>query len=82
MSLLTNRLLLGALLLFAVDLIWVLSSELSDHIYHEEHYDKPFFTVFVKTTMFIIFLVGRIGCNKESCMNNGGNTSNSDGYRV
>lgn len=47
--------------MLCVDLIWVLSSELSDHIYHDEHFDKPFFTVFVKTGMFIVFLVGRVG---------------------
>ncbi|XP_048775113.2 solute carrier family 35 member F5-like isoform X2 [Ostrea edulis] len=78
-----KRLLLGIFVLLVVDLIWVASSEVTEYIFKDAHYDKPFFTTYIKTSMFSVYLLGfiffepwRQQCkNKTSSMtiNNGGN---------
>lgn len=84
----SQRLLLGLLVLLLVDVIWVLSSELTEvwylafylvsvlkkstilkillianvfhlqYIFHNTKFDKPFFTTYFKTSMFMIYLFG------------------------
>ncbi|CAH1788708.1 unnamed protein product [Owenia fusiformis] len=54
----TQRLVLGIFVLLVVDLIWVASSELTEYIFKDEHYDKPYFSTFLKTSMFVVFLLG------------------------
>lgn len=49
---------LGILLLLLVDIIWVASSELTSYIFQE--FDKPFFSTFAKTSMFVLYLLGFI----------------------
>ncbi|PIO14098.1 hypothetical protein AB205_0044250, partial [Aquarana catesbeiana] len=49
-----RRLVLGILLLLLVDIIWVASSELTSE------FDKPFFSTFAKTSMFVLYLLGFI----------------------
>ncbi|XP_067018259.1 solute carrier family 35 member F5-like isoform X3 [Acropora muricata] len=53
-----RRLALGVVVLLIVDVLWVGSAELSDYIYNNEKYDKPFFTSYMKTSVFMIYLVG------------------------
>ncbi|KAF6033748.1 SLC35F5 [Bugula neritina] len=53
-----QRLILGLFLLFLVDLIWVGSSELTEYIFKTVNYDKPFFTTYFKTAMFVVYLSG------------------------
>lgn len=53
-----HRLCLGALILIVVDLIWVCSSEVTEHLFKNEHYSKPFFSTYIKTVMFVIYLFG------------------------
>ncbi|XP_068752329.1 solute carrier family 35 member F5-like [Montipora capricornis] len=53
-----RRLVLGVIVLLLVDVIWVASAELSDFIFKDLGYDKPFFTTYFKTSSFIIFLAG------------------------
>lgn len=54
----THRLLLGILVLMLVDVIWVSSSEATKYLYRNDSYQKPFFTTYVKTSMFTIYLLG------------------------
>jgi len=76
----SQRLLLGLLLLLCVNVIWVLSSELTkvsrklllflyittglishsymQYIFINTEFDKPFFTTYFKTSMFMVYLMG------------------------
>ncbi|KAM4025002.1 solute carrier family 35 member F5 isoform 3-T5 [Anomaloglossus baeobatrachus] len=51
-----RRLVLGILVLLLVDVIWVASSELTSYIFQE--FNKPFFSTFAKTSMFVLYLLG------------------------
>ncbi|KAK5647587.1 hypothetical protein RI129_002479 [Pyrocoelia pectoralis] len=69
----TQRLVLGVFILLLVDVIWVSSSELTKYIYHNEAFEKPFFSTYVKTSMFTLYLLGfcfwppwREHCNKRN----------------
>lgn len=53
-----QRLILGVVVLLVVNIIWVASSELTKYIYKQAHYDKPFFTTYAKTAMFMVYLSG------------------------
>ncbi|KAL8564097.1 hypothetical protein ACOMHN_034574 [Nucella lapillus] len=53
-----QRLAIGVLVLLFVDIIWVASSELTEYIFKEINYKKPFFTTYVKTVMFSFYLLG------------------------
>ncbi|KAM4627071.1 solute carrier family 35 member F5 isoform 2-T3 [Discoglossus pictus] len=53
-----RRLALGIIVLLLVDVIWVASSELTSYIFQE--YNKPFFSTFAKTSMFVLYLMGFI----------------------
>nr|CAH0108781.1 unnamed protein product [Daphnia galeata] len=66
----SQRLLLGLLLLLFVDVIWVLSSELTKFIFQNAEYDKPFFTTYFKTSFFMIYLTGFIFAKswREQCV--------------
>ncbi|XP_068102440.1 solute carrier family 35 member F5 isoform X2 [Hyperolius riggenbachi] len=65
-----RRLLLGILLLLLVDVIWVASSELTSYIFQE--FNKPFFSTFAKTSMFILYLLGFAVWQpwRQQCSNN------------
>ncbi|XP_049963163.1 solute carrier family 35 member F5 isoform X2 [Schistocerca serialis cubense] len=54
----SQRLLLGLFVLLLVDIIWVSSSELTKYIYHNAEFEKPFFSTYVKTSMFTLYLLG------------------------
>lgn len=54
----TQKILAGTVILFIVDLMLVASSELSEHIFKVEGYGKPYFTTYLKTSMFIVYLLG------------------------
>ncbi|KAI4467251.1 solute carrier family 35 member f5 [Holotrichia oblita] len=69
----SQRLILGSFVLLLVDIIWVSSSELTKYIYHNETYEKPFFCTYLKTSMFMLYLLGfcfwppwRDSCHKPS----------------
>uniref|UniRef100_A0A3B3UBQ3 Solute carrier family 35 member F5 n=1 Tax=Poecilia latipinna TaxID=48699 RepID=A0A3B3UBQ3_9TELE len=47
-----RRMALGVVILLLVDVIWVASSELTTD------YNKPFFSTFTKTSMFVLYLLG------------------------
>ena len=53
-----RKFVLGVVVLLIVDLIWVGSAELSDYIFKEINYDKPYFTTYFKTAFFALFLLG------------------------
>ena len=54
------RITCGSIVLLIVDLIWVLSSELTEYLYKDKKYNKPFFSTYVKTSLFTIYLLGFI----------------------
>ncbi|XP_022098441.1 solute carrier family 35 member F5-like [Acanthaster planci] len=56
----SKRLFLGVLVLLTVDAIWVASSELTRYIFKDKGYDKPFFSTYLKTSMFMLYLLGFI----------------------
>ncbi|XP_028928721.1 solute carrier family 35 member F5 isoform X2 [Ornithorhynchus anatinus] len=51
-----RRVALGVSVLLLVDVIWVASSELTSYVFSQ--YNKPFFSTFAKTSMFVLYLVG------------------------
>uniref|UniRef100_H3AAC1 Solute carrier family 35 member F5 n=1 Tax=Latimeria chalumnae TaxID=7897 RepID=H3AAC1_LATCH len=53
-----RRMALGIVVLLLVDIIWVASSELTSYVFQE--YNKPFFSTFAKTSMFVLYLLGFI----------------------
>ncbi|XP_015126740.1 solute carrier family 35 member F5 [Diachasma alloeum] len=69
----SQRLVLGLLVLLLVDIIWVSSSELTKYVYKEASFEKPFFSTYVNTSMFTLYLLGlcfwppwRDQCNKPT----------------
>lgn len=53
-----QRLLAGILVLLLVDVIWVASSEFTKYIFTDLDFDKPFFTTYFKTSLFMSYLGG------------------------
>ncbi|XP_061649583.1 solute carrier family 35 member F5-like isoform X3 [Phyllopteryx taeniolatus] len=53
-----RRMALGVVILLLVDVIWVASSELTSYIFRRQDYNKPFFSTFTKTSMFVLYLLG------------------------
>ncbi|XP_018587860.1 solute carrier family 35 member F5-like [Scleropages formosus] len=53
-----RRMALGIIILLLVDVIWVASSELTLYIFKHQDYNKPFFSTFAKTSMFVLYLLG------------------------
>lgn len=69
----SQRYILGIIVLLLVDVIWVSSSEITQYIYNNEKFDKPFFTTYFKTSLFSLYLLGlcfwppwRDQCNYQS----------------
>ncbi|KAG8239108.1 hypothetical protein J437_LFUL018805 [Ladona fulva] len=54
----SQRFILGLFVLLLVDIIWVASSELTKYIYHNENFEKPFFSTYLKNSMFSLYLLG------------------------
>ncbi|XP_014673949.1 PREDICTED: solute carrier family 35 member F5-like [Priapulus caudatus] len=53
-----QRLLLGIFVLFLVVVIWVASAELTQYIFKEQGFSKPYFTTYFKTSLFMLYLTG------------------------
>ena len=53
-----QRLAIGLLTLLLVDIIWVASSELTEYIFKNQNYNKPFFSTYLKTSLFMLYLPG------------------------
>ncbi|XP_075251292.1 solute carrier family 35 member F5-like isoform X2 [Convolutriloba macropyga] len=54
----SSKIVFGTFVLLLVNIIWVLSSEISHFIYVDSEYNKPFFTTYIKTCMFSLLLTG------------------------
>ena len=76
-----QRILTGLILLLAVDLIWVASSEFTKYIFKDLDYDKPFFSTYFKTSLFMIYLTGFLSYKpwRDQCRN--GTWRGQDGGR-
>jgi hypothetical protein len=64
MSVKLYRITCGSIALLVVDLIWVLSAELTEYLFRGQAYDKPFFTAYVKTSLFTAYLLGFVVCRE------------------
>ena len=53
-----QRLVIGLLTLLLTDLIWVASSELTEYIFKTQKFNKPFFSTYLKTSLFMLYLPG------------------------
>ena len=53
-----QRLVIGLLTLLLTDIIWVASSELTEYIFKTQKYNKPFFSTYLKTSLFMLYLPG------------------------
>ena len=53
-----RRLAIGLLTLLLVDVIWVGSSELTEFIFKYQKFNKPFFSTYLKTSLFMLYLPG------------------------
>ncbi|XP_037085403.1 solute carrier family 35 member F5-like [Pollicipes pollicipes] len=67
-----QRLLLGVMVLGLVDILWVTSSELTEYLFKEDGFSKPFFSTYLKNALFSVFLLGflvwppwRAGCSQR-----------------
>lgn len=60
---LTIRFAIGSAILLLVDILWVASSELTEYLYHEKKFNKPFFTAYSKSVMFAIYILGFFFCD-------------------
>uniref|UniRef100_A0A7E4ZZ91 Solute carrier family 35 member F5 n=1 Tax=Panagrellus redivivus TaxID=6233 RepID=A0A7E4ZZ91_PANRE len=52
-----GRRLVGILLLLVVNLVWVASAELTRYLFIDLNFKRPFFTTYVKSCMFTMFLI-------------------------
>ncbi|KJH53297.1 hypothetical protein DICVIV_00420 [Dictyocaulus viviparus] len=55
---------LGIILLLFVNVLWVLSSELTRFIFIDEGFKRPFFTAYVKTCMLTVYMVRYLTCKE------------------
>ncbi|UXI14828.1 Eukaryotic translation initiation factor 3 subunit D [Sarcoptes scabiei] len=55
--------LFGSLILVFVDFLWVTSSEITEYLYKEKQFNRPFFTAYIKSCMFSVYLLGFIFCD-------------------
>ena len=83
-----HRIVIGVLILLLVDIIWVASSELTEFIFKSQHYSKPFFSTYLKTSLFMLYLPGFLVYRpwREQCQGwqwrAQGGRRGSSGYRV
>ena len=83
-----HRIVIGVLILLLVDIIWVASSELTEFIFKSQHYSKPFFSTYLKTSLFMLYLPGFLVYRpwREQCQGlqwrPQGGRRGSSGYRV
>ncbi|CAI4223084.1 unnamed protein product [Auanema sp. JU1783] len=55
---------IGVILLVIVNILWVLSAEITRFIFVDEDFKRPFFTVYVKTCLLSIYLLKYFCCSK------------------
>ncbi|KAJ1347324.1 hypothetical protein KIN20_002359 [Parelaphostrongylus tenuis] len=53
---------LGIVLLLVVNVLWVLTSELTRFIFVDEGFKRPFFTWYVKSCMLTVYVVRYLAC--------------------
>ena len=63
MRLVTIRFVIGSAVLLLVDILWVASSEITEYLYHEKKFNKPFFTAYTKSVMFMVYILGFFFCD-------------------
>lgn len=54
----TRRFFIGLMALSAVVILWVGSAELTQYIFQNQSFDKPFFTTYTKTLLFMMYFTG------------------------
>uniref|UniRef100_A0A0K0DD02 DUF1084 domain-containing protein n=1 Tax=Angiostrongylus cantonensis TaxID=6313 RepID=A0A0K0DD02_ANGCA len=56
---------LGIILLLLVNVLWVLTSELTRYVFVDEGFRRPFFTAYVKTCMLTVYMVRYLACERR-----------------
>ncbi|XP_008548608.1 solute carrier family 35 member F5 isoform X2 [Microplitis demolitor] len=54
----SQRLIIGFLILLLVDIIWISSFRLTQYIYLESAFEKPFFSTYINQSMLTLYLLG------------------------
>lgn len=49
-------------MLLIVDVIWVASSEVTEYLFNDRHFDKPYFSTYLKLSLFVLYLTGFVVC--------------------
>ncbi|XP_044577080.1 solute carrier family 35 member F5 [Cotesia glomerata] len=69
----SQKLIIGLLILLLVNVIWMSSSKLTQYIYSETAFKKPFFSTYINLSMLTLYLLGlcfwppwRDQCNRSS----------------
>lgn len=67
----SRRLFFGIIILFVVNILWVGSSELTEYLFVNEQFRRPYFSTYSKTCMFTIYLIGFVFYRpwKDQCLN-------------
>ncbi|VDM54861.1 unnamed protein product [Angiostrongylus costaricensis] len=69
---------LGIILLLLVNVLWVLTSELTRYVFVDEGFRRPFFTAYVKTCMLTVYMVRYLACERVQESLEGYETMTSD----
>lgn len=70
--LLQDKKFIGLSLLVVVNILWVLSAEITRYIFVEENFKRPFFIVYVKSCMLIVYMIRYLSCE----------TTNKNNYKL
>lgn len=57
-NIMNKRFIIGVIVLLLVVVLWVGSSEVTKYIFEEQSFDKPFFTTYTKTILFMMYFIG------------------------
>ncbi|CBY23949.1 unnamed protein product [Oikopleura dioica] len=49
---------IGGILLILVDTIWVIFGHLTDYVFKDVHFDKPYFSTYLNYSFFTVYLLG------------------------
>ena len=59
---------LGILLLLIINVVWVATSEGLRYLFVELNFRRPFFTAYVRSTLFTLFLFRYLLCRPQSAV--------------
>lgn len=57
---------LGIFLLLIVNVVWVLSAEVTKYLFVDLNFKRPFFTTYIKSCLFSVFLIRYLICGPQA----------------